>query len=197
LVVSSTYSEFNCGALFSINFFWNLDLHSFSILPTLPSARRALGTIILLLATVTAALPQTNPSPTVAPIPPETEITVATRVIAPFVIKDGPEFSGFSIELWHAIGAELGIRSRFVAYDMLPGLLDAVRSGKNEAGIAAISITAERGETLDFSQPMFRSGLSIMVPANSQTLDVMGIMFSTGMLKALGIFLLVPGTRPR
>ena len=70
-------------------------------------------------------------------------------------------------------------------------MLDAVRGGKHEAGIAAISITAQRGETMEFSQPMFRSGLSIMVPANAQTLDVLGIMLSTGMLKALGIFLLV------
>ena len=161
---------------------------------SIPPARRGLGTSILLLAMATTALAQTARQPAPSPeatIPPGTEITVGTRVIAPFVIKEGPQFSGFSIDLWHAIGAELGIKSRFVAYDMLPGLLDSVRSGKHEAGISAISITAQRGETLEFSQPMFRSGLSIMVPANAQKLDVLGIMFSTGMLKALGIFLLV------
>ena len=143
---------------------------------------------MLSVAMATAALAQTAPQPTQAPaepIPPGTEITVATRLIAPFVVKDGTEFSGFSVDLWHAIGTELGIKSRLVAYDRLPELLDAVRGGKDEAGIAAISITAERGESLEFSQPMFRSGLSIMVPANSQKLDVLGIMLSAGMLKAL------------
>ena len=155
---------------------------------------RALGFIVLLFVLTTAALPQTAPQPVQSAgeaIPPGTEITVATRVIAPFVMQEGAELSGFSIDLWRAIGAELGIKSRFVTYDMLRPLLDAVRDGRNDAGIAAISITAKRGETLDFSQPMFRSGLSIMVPANSQKLNVMGMILSSGMLKAIGIFLLV------
>jgi polar amino acid transport system substrate-binding protein len=38
---------------------------------------------------------------------------------------------------------------------------------------------------------MFRSGLSIMVPANGQKLNVLGIMLSSGMLKAIGIFALI------
>jgi polar amino acid transport system substrate-binding protein len=159
-----------------------------------PDIRRALRPLILLLAMATASLAQTAPQPAQTagePIRPGTEITVATRIIAPFVLKDGAELSGFSVDLWHAIGAELGIKSRFVTYDRLPGLLDAVRGGKNDAGIAAISITSERGETLDFSQPMFRSGLSIMVPADGQKLNVLGMVLSSGMLKAIGIFLLI------
>lgn len=134
--------------------------------------------------------PQAAQSPG-EPIRPGTEITVSTRVIAPFVMQDGAELSGFSIDLWHAIEAELGIKSRFVTYDMLRTLLDAVRDGKNDACIAAISMTAKRGETLEFSLPMFHSGLSIMVPANGQKLNVMGMILSSGMSKAIGIFLLV------
>ncbi len=154
-----------------------------------PDSRHALGALMFLLAMAGAALAQKAPQPTQAPaqpLPRATEITVATRLIAPFVIKDGTGFSGFSVDLWHAIGTELGIKSRLVAYDRLPELLDAVRSGKDEAGIAAISITAERGESLEFSQPMFRSGLSIMVPANSQKLDVLGIMLSSGNAEGAG-----------
>lgn len=157
--------------------------------------RHVLRTFALLIAMATAATAQTAPNPAQAPAAKPaaaaTEITVATRIVAPFVMQDGTGLSGFSVDLWHAIGTELGIKSRFVTHDMLRPLLDAVRTGKNDVGIAAISITAERGNTLEFSHPMFRSGLSIMVPANGQKLDVMGIMFSMGMLKALGIFLLV------
>ncbi len=158
-----------------------------------PVFGRWLAPLILCLAIEAAAaqgVPQPAPGPAET-IAPGTEITVATRAIAPFVVQDGAELSGFSIDLWRAIGAQIGVKSRFVAYDTLNGLLDAVRAGKSEAGIAAISITSKRGESLEFSQPMFRSGLSIMVAANSQKLDVLGIMLSSGMLKALGIFLLV------
>lgn len=155
-----------------------------------PRTCRALGVFWLAVTIAAPALAQTPPQPA-GPIAPGTEIAVATRIIAPFVAKEGDGLSGFSVDLWNMIAAELGIKSRFVTYEKLPELLDAVRGSKNEAGIAAISITSERGARLEFSQPMFRSGLSIMVPANSQTLDVLGIMLSSGMLKALGIFLLI------
>lgn len=136
--------------------------------------------------------PAQKPSDAIAsPIPPGTEISVGTRELAPFVIKEGDQFKGFSIELWQAIAIELGIKSRFTSYDKLPLLLDAVRSGKHPVGISAISITSERQKTLDFSQPMFRSGLSIMVSSENRGLNVMAVMLSPGMLKAIGVFLLV------
>lgn len=137
----------------------------------------------------TAAAPAVRTD--VLPLPPGAEITVATRELSPFVISDGDQLKGFSVDLWQAIAVELGIKSRFVVYDKLPLLLDAVRNGRDPVGIAAISITSEREKTLEFSQPMFRSGLSIMVPAGGQGLDVFGVMLSSGMLKAVGIFLLV------
>ncbi len=120
------------------------------------------------------------------------EIVVATRAIAPFVISgENGQYSGFSIDLWNAIALELGLKTRFERYDTLPALLDAVRTSKNDLGIAAISITAEREKTLDFSHPMFRSGLSIMVRATDGQIDVGRIIFSKTMLAILGILALV------
>ncbi len=120
------------------------------------------------------------------------EIVVATRLVAPFVVAgEGGQFSGFSIDLWRAISDELGLKTRFERYDTLPALLEAVKTSKNAAGIAAISITAEREKTLDFSHPMFRSGLSIMVRATDGRIDVSRIIFSKTMLAILGILALV------
>jgi polar amino acid transport system substrate-binding protein len=126
--------------------------------------------------------------PIVAPSP--AEITIATRVIEPFVMKEGDQIAGFSADLWRAVAAELGLKSRFQVYSTLPDLLGAV--GKEaDAGIAAISITAEREKSFEFSQPMFRSGLSIMVPADSQDVSVLDLLFSMQTAKALSVFLLV------
>ena len=123
---------------------------------------------------------------------PAAEITVATRMIEPFIVSEGGEVTGFSADLWRAIAAELGIKSRFTVYNTLPELLGAVgKGGPDQVGIAAISITAERQRVFDFSQPMFRSGLAIMVPENTQSLDIAGTVFSTQTLKAVGIFLLI------
>jgi polar amino acid transport system substrate-binding protein len=160
-------------------------------------AMRLLSFALLTVIFATSALaeaaspgPQTSDTIT-SPLAAGTEISVATRALAPFVMKEGDQLTGFSVDLWHAIAAELGIKSRFTVYDELPKLLDAVRGGKNPVAIAAISITSERQKSLDFSQPMFRSGLSIMVPSGQQGLNVMAVMLSSGMLKVLGIFLLV------
>jgi polar amino acid transport system substrate-binding protein len=122
---------------------------------------------------------------------PTGEMAVATRAIEPFVMEEGGQISGFSADLWRAIAAELGLKSRFVMYKTLPELLGSVAKGETAAGIAAISITADREKTFEFSQPMFRSGLSIMVPDDGQQLDVLSQFLSLGMLKGVAIFLLI------
>lgn len=134
---------------------------------------------------------QPNAAPPAA-VPRGQTFAIATRAVPPFVMKEGSALTGFSIDLWNAIAVELGIKSQYVLLDTLPKLLEAVRSGQTAAGISAISITSQRGTTLEFSQPMFRSGLSIMVPSESRGgLNVMAIFFSWEMLKAVGIFALI------
>jgi polar amino acid transport system substrate-binding protein len=125
-----------------------------------------------------------------AAAPARAEITVATRVIEPFVMKEGDQVAGFSADLWRAVAAELGLKSRFQVYSTLPELLGAVGKGA-DAGIAAISITADREKRFEFSQPMFRSGLSIMAAADGQEMSVLDLLFSRQMAKAVGIFLMV------
>lgn len=122
---------------------------------------------------------------------PGAELVVATRVISPFVMeKDKGQFEGFSVELWQAIASEMGLKSRFQAYPTLPALLDAVRNGTNPVGISAISVTSERALQMDFSQPMFRSGLSILVPDGGRpTLAVFASFITSDVLVALLVFL--------
>lgn len=108
------------------------------------------------------------------------DLVVATRVLPPFVIEEeAGKYSGFSIDLWEAIATEAKLRTHLEAYRTLPELLDAVATGANPVGIAAVSITAQREEKLDFSQPMFRSGLQIMVPTGGSGLaDTLRFVFS-------------------
>lgn len=121
------------------------------------------------------------------------ELQVATRVVAPFVIQNADgTLSGFSVDLWRAVAAEAGLKSHFKVYGPLHDLLEAVREAKDPVGISAVSITAERELVMDFSQPMFRSGLAIMVPVESGTpLGVIGALFSEQALQVLGLFFLV------
>jgi polar amino acid transport system substrate-binding protein len=84
-------------------------------------------------------------------------------VIPPFVIQQGSELSGFSIDLWRSLATEIGTKYNIQVYPNVMQLLAAVENKKADLGIAAISITAEREQKFDFSYPIFTGGLQIMV----------------------------------
>ena len=96
------------------------------------------------------------------------ELRVITRQISPFVFKDSEGYKGFSVELWASIARELGRPFHFVEKKNITEILGGMEAGQGEVAIAAISITAEREQKFDFSQPMFESGLQILA-RNDQT----------------------------
>lgn len=126
-------------------------------------------------------------------------LTVITRVLPPFVIDEASSYTGFSVELWKAIATEIGRNSEFKAKANVKELLAAVEAGEGELGIAAISITSERLGKFDFSQPMFESGLQILVPQETNAglglRQVLNI-FTTGamptILAILAALVLIP-----
>lgn len=116
------------------------------------------------------------------------EIVVATRAIAPFIIMDGEGYAGFSASLWQIVAQDAGIKFTWKEYGNVQDVLKAVESGEAQAAIAAISITADREQKFDFSQPMFESGLQIMVreaDGGGFGLKNLGRILSTGALPAM------------
>ena len=99
------------------------------------------------------------------------DLQVATRIIPPLVTKNG-QLSGFSVELWSAIAEQMQCGFAWRETGGLKTLLATVETGEVDAAIAAISITAERERTLDFSQPILESGLQVLV--NSDTSEFTG-----------------------
>jgi polar amino acid transport system substrate-binding protein len=113
------------------------------------------------------------------PFPVKAEpIRVVTRLLPPFVMRESDELTGFSIDLWRAIARKMGRQSTFVEAGSLLELLDTIRKEQADTAIAAISITSERERSFDFSQPMFESGLQIMIPldASGNTSSLSGLM---------------------
>jgi polar amino acid transport system substrate-binding protein len=120
-------------------------------------------------------------------------LRVATRVLPPFVIEDGSNLTGFSIELWQEIAAILNIRSEYSVKPNVQGMLDATGSNEADVAISAISITEARERTHDFSLPMFDAGMQILVPEQgggggiSQLKDA---LFNPSFLPLLGFVIL-------
>jgi polar amino acid transport system substrate-binding protein len=121
-------------------------------------------------------------------------IKIATRIVSPFVIEENGELGGFSIELWNNIAQELNITSDFKKTENISELLNVVKSKKVDIGVAAISVTAQREQDFDFSQPIFDSGLQILVRnqgSQSSIARLLGSIFTPTLFQLLGIMVLI------
>ena len=120
-------------------------------------------------------------------------LRVAVKPIAPFVLKKGTELTGFSIDLWNALAQSLKVDTVWVEVTTVGDQLQAVKGGKADAAIAAITITKERENDVDFTQPYFDSGLQIMVHAQggNHFLDVFDSIPWRTIATLLGAFIAI------
>jgi polar amino acid transport system substrate-binding protein len=94
-------------------------------------------------------------------------LRVAIKPLTPFVMQSGSSYEGYSIDLWNTIALKNGWKTRYLYFNTVKEVLYAVSSNQVEVGIAGISITKEREKMVDFSLPMFNSGLQVLVPMRS------------------------------
>ncbi len=128
------------------------------------------------------------------------QVDVGIRVVPPFVMRQDNGYTGFSIDLWQALARQAGMRFRFAESGPLPELLESVEKREVDLAIAAISITAAREERFDFSQPMFDSGLQVMVRSEASDAGfsfaaIRNLMTSgpiPGLLALLALLILAP-----
>ncbi len=114
------------------------------------------------------------------------DLRIATITRPPFSMEDGGRATGFSIDLWQALARDIGIHTTFERATQFPAMLDQVQNGEIDAAIANISITARREVLMDFSQPIFESGLQIMIPAEAGSSSAMWTaLFSGDLLIAI------------
>lgn len=96
-------------------------------------------------------------------------LRIATGQFPPFVLAQGDQLSGFSVDLWTELARRLG--ADVVVTDLgrgsIEAQLQAVRSGAADMAISAIAMTPMREDLVDFSAAYFDSGLQIMVRPGS------------------------------
>lgn len=115
-----------------------------------------------------------------------TQAVVPLRVLTierpPFAMRQNGQLAGFSIELWQEIATELSLDYELDLRTSFKEMLDEVASRRADAAIANITITSEREQRLDFSQPIFDSGLRVMVRTDGVTSGLLGALFNWDML---------------
>lgn len=122
-------------------------------------------------------------------------LTVSTVTRPPFsYVEDGVD-TGFSIELLGLIAEALNWETEIDRVDLFSTMLTSIESNEADLAIANISITASREAVMDYSQPIFESGLQIMVPSDGvQSPSLVNALLSTDLLMAIAIaFVLLMG----
>jgi polar amino acid transport system substrate-binding protein len=74
--------------------------------------------------------------------------------------------TGVSVDLARALGAALGMQIKIenMAFD---GLIPSLKTGKIDLIISSMTATAERAQSIDFSDPYLQTGLCLLVRKNS------------------------------
>lgn len=116
----------------------------------------------------------------------ESTVRIAIKPAPPFVLESD-EPRGFSIDLWEEIAQRADLDYELTSVESVTQQLEAVEGGSADAAIAAISITEEREQAVDFSLPVYDSGLQLMVrdEGGLSLADNMRSIFSTPVLRLL------------
>ncbi|WP_156289846.1 transporter substrate-binding domain-containing protein [Oceanobacillus salinisoli] len=99
------------------------------------------------------------------------EITVAVvQDYPPFEYKVDEELTGFDVELVEAVAEEAGLTVNWniMKFD---GIIPALQANQVDAAVSAIGIREDRLEVVDFSDPYFESGLSLVTLKDSAIED--------------------------
>jgi len=112
----------------------------------------------------------------------------------PFVMSGGEGSSGIAYEIWDAVADAQDWVYTTQQFATVSDALSALTEGKLDLVVGPVSITSDRVKTMDFSQPYYFSGLSIMSRKDNPTIfDRIRPFFSMKLLVAVLIFLCILG----
>ncbi|HET8574419.1 MAG TPA: transporter substrate-binding domain-containing protein [Edaphocola sp.] len=113
----------------------------------------------------------------------------------PFILADSRGARGIALEIWASIAAEERWQYKTTCFESVPEAIKALDQGKIDLVVGPVSITSDRVAVMDFSQPYYYTGLSIMSRTDPPTLwDRISPMFSMKLLIAVLVFLSILGT---
>lgn len=93
----------------------------------------------------------------------------ATVERPPFAFSKDDKIEGFSIDLMREVARQLGRDVNFEASETFADMLGRVINRDADGAVANISITAAREVVMDYTLPIFESGLQIMVAGTRQS----------------------------
>jgi ABC-type amino acid transport substrate-binding protein len=99
------------------------------------------------------------------------ELSIGIKEAKPFSYKEDGTWKGISVDLIKQLSKDANFKYKFVPYKDITSLLFATSENKVDISIAAISMTAERESSVDFSHSYFTTSLGILAPTKASWWD--------------------------
>ena len=91
------------------------------------------------------------------------KLRVGVSPFPPFVVEEDGSSTGYSIELWQEISNRLQREYELVKCTGAADKIARLRRGELDVAIGGLTTTADREGYIDFTHPIYRSGLGIML----------------------------------
>lgn len=88
----------------------------------------------------------------------------------PFEFEEKGEYVGIDVDLINAIAEDQGFEVKLEAMDF-KGIIPALQAGQLDVAMGGMSITDERKKVVDFSEPYFEAGVSLVISENTTDIE--------------------------
>ena len=113
-------------------------------------------------------------------------LTMATNAqFPPYEMYEGDAIVGIDAEIAGAIAEKLGLE--LVIEDMeFDSIIEAVKAGKADIGMAGMTVTPERQETVDFTAT-YATGKQVIIVTEDSTITSVDDLFAEGAATVIGV----------
>ncbi len=107
----------------------------------------------------------------------ENKLVMATNAaFPPYEYKDGDNFAGIDVEIAQAIAKKLDMELEIVDVEF-GAVLTGVAEGKYDFGMAGITVTDERKQSMDFSNT-YATGIQVIIVADGSSITSLDDLFN-------------------
>ena len=124
-------------------------------------------------------------------------VNAVAMIAPPVVMQMDGQLTGFSIDLWNAIAAKLGLQTSYVTGSDLAAAVDAMQSKRADVLVTPSYYTTQRDSEFDYTYSILNAGWLVMVPdtgggtMENPLADLLHLIFSPRLLLWLGVGLLL------
>jgi polar amino acid transport system substrate-binding protein len=111
---------------------------------------------------------------------------------APFVVREDTDISGISVQVWQEVARSQNIEYELIPQSSVADAIDAVAQKELDLLIGPITITAQRLQKVDFTQPYFATNIAVLTIADDPSLwSRVQPFFETAVLTSVAVLVIL------